>query len=70
MTCEGSKCNGKPLPIARYRPTSRILSTVSIASIRMVVVGIENPAQNDASGPRHARVQLTRYLHDLGRLPN
>jgi len=28
-------------------------------------VGIENPAQNDASGPRHARVQLTRYLHDL-----
>ena len=34
-------------------------------SIRVVVVGIENPAQNDASGPRHARVQLTRYLHDL-----
>ena len=32
----------------------------------MVVVGIENPAQNDASGPRHARVTLTRYLHDLG----
>ena len=36
-------------------------------SIRVVVVGIENPAQNDASGPRHARVQLTRYLHDLRR---
>ena len=34
-------------------------------SIRVVVVGIENPAQNDASGPRHARVQLTRYLHVL-----
>ena len=34
-------------------------------SIRVVVVGIENPAQNDASGPRHARVQLTRNLHDL-----
>ena len=34
-------------------------------SIRVVVVGIENPAQNDASGPRHARVTLTRYLHDL-----
>ena len=29
----------------------------------MVVVGIENPAQNDASGQRHARVTLTRYLH-------
>ena len=25
-------------------------------SIRVVVVGIENPAQNDASGPRHTRV--------------
>ena len=36
-----------------------------IASIRVVVVGIENPAQNDASGPEHARVTLTRYLHDL-----
>ena len=34
-------------------------------SIRVVVVGIENPAQNDASGPRHARVQLTCDLHDL-----
>ena len=31
----------------------------------MVVVGIESPAQNDASGPRHARVTLTRYLHVL-----
>jgi len=30
-----------------------------------VVVGIENPAQNDASGPRHARVTLTRYITDL-----
>ena len=36
-----------------------------IASIRVVVVGIENPAQNDASGPEHARVTLTRYSHDL-----
>jgi hypothetical protein len=34
-------------------------------SIRVVVVGIENPAQNDAGGPRHARVTLTRYLHIL-----
>jgi len=31
----------------------------------VVVVGIENPAQNDASGPRHARVTLTRYITDL-----
>ena len=30
-----------------------------------MVVGIENPAQNDVSGPRHARVTLTRYLHVL-----
>ena len=30
-----------------------------------MVMGIENPAQNDASGPGHARVTLTRYLHDL-----
>ena len=29
----------------------------------MVVVGVESPAQNDASGPEHARVTLTRYLH-------
>ena len=50
-------------------PTSRVLSTVLIASIRTVVVSVENPAQNDASGAVHARVQLTRYmtryLHDL-----
>ena len=31
----------------------------------MVVVSVESPAQNDASGPEHARVTLTRYLHDL-----
>ena len=31
----------------------------------MVVVGIENPAQNDVSGPRHARGTLTLYLHVL-----
>ena len=31
----------------------------------MVVVGIKNRAQNDASGPGHARVPLTRYLHVL-----
>ena len=43
-----------------YRPTERVLSTVLIASIRVAVVGIENPAQNDASGPQHARVQLIR----------
>ena len=36
----------------------------------MVVVGIENPAQNDASGPRHARVTLTRYLRALQAAPN
>ena len=30
-----------------------------------MVVGIGNPAQNDVSGPRHARVTLTRYLHVL-----
>ena len=31
-----------------------------------MVVGIENPAQNDVSGPRLARVTpRTRYLHVL-----
>ena len=46
-------------------PTELVLRTVLIASIRVVVVGIENPAQNDVSGPRHARGTLTRYLHVL-----
>ena len=41
-----------------------MLSTELIASIRVVVVGVENPAQNDASGPGHPRVTLTSYLHD------
>ena len=31
----------------------------------MVVVSVESPAQNDASGLGHARATLTRYLHDL-----
>ena len=56
----------KTVTYTRYRPTERVLSTVLIASIRVVVVGIENRAQNDASGPGHARVPLTRYLHVLG----
>ena len=66
-----SKCiKRKPLryTYTRYRPTARVLSTVLIASIRVVVVGIENRAQNDASGPGHARVPLTRYLHVLGKI--
>ena len=41
-------------------PPERVSSTVLIASIRVVVVGIENPGKNDASGPRHARVTLIR----------
>ena len=61
----GATCNGKPLRIPRYGTTERVSSTVLIASIRIVVVGIENPAQNDVSGPRHARGTLTRYLHVL-----
>ena len=55
----------KPLRIPGCIPTELVLSTVLIDSTRVVVVGIENPAQNDASGPVHARVTLTRYLHVL-----
>jgi hypothetical protein len=46
-------------------PPERVSSTVLIASIRVVVVGIENPGKNDANGPRHARVTLIRiYITD------
>ena len=58
-----SKLSGETVIYTRYKPTARVLSTVRIVSIRVVVVGIENPAQNDASGPEHARVTLTRYSH-------
>ena len=54
----------KTVTYTRYRPILRVLSAVSIPSIRVMMVGIENPAQNDDSGPLHARVQLIRILHD------
>ena len=44
-----------------YRPTARVLSTVLMPSIRVVVVGIENRAGNDATGT--LRVQNTLVSH-------
>ena len=46
-----------------YGTTERVSSTVLIASIRVVVVGIGNPAQNDVSGPRHARGTLKHAIY-------
>ena len=57
---QGSKCNRKTVAYTRYRPTARVLSTVLIPSIRVVVMVIEKPGKNDASGPRHARFTLIR----------
>jgi hypothetical protein len=57
---QGSKCNRKTVAYTRYRPTARVLSTVRIPSIRVVVMVIEKPGKNDASGPRHARFTLIR----------
>ena len=45
-----------------YMPIARGLSTVLIVSVPVVVVDIESPAQNDASGPRHSR----RVAHTCG----
>ena len=50
----------KTITYTRYRPTARVLSTGLIASIRVVVVGIESRMRNDATGPECTRIQLIR----------
>ena len=51
-----------------YRPTARVLSTVFIPSIRVMVMGIENPAKNDASGAVHASCQAHALFTCAGRI--
>ena len=42
----------------RYWLPERVLRTVRIASIPVVVVGIENRTGNDVTGPEHGRDQF------------
>ena len=46
----GVEMQRKTVTYTRYRPTARVLSTILIASVVVVVIVIENRAENDASG--------------------
>ena len=55
----GGECNGNPLYIPGVRPTARVLSTVIIASTRLVVVDIKNRTQNVDKQPEHISVTFS-----------